>query len=104
MAPNDSGVDHNSDVSKVENNLNMGDNNSSKVIICPLLFKNMVSVALSQIQVKRSYCTENLTFQQLTELHHLSLSSSTSFPHWDSNQQKFDAFPDICYQKDQGQI
>jgi hypothetical protein len=32
MASNHSGVDHNSDVSKVENNVKMGDNNSSKVI------------------------------------------------------------------------
>jgi hypothetical protein len=64
----------------------------------------MASVASSQIQVKSSYCTKNLTFQQLTELYHLSLSPSTSFPHWDRNQQKFDAFSDICYQQGQDQI
>ena len=62
MASNCSGLDHNSDVSKVENNANKDDNNSKVISLPTSLQKKKVSVASSQIRVKSSYCTENLTF------------------------------------------
>lgn len=56
------GLTTTANVSKVENNANKDDNNSKVISLPTSLQKKKVSVASSQIRVKSSYCTENLTF------------------------------------------